>query len=46
MNIVDNLSNIQKSRYWFKMFPKGLVSLTDEPVYIKIFTKIIRVLTR
>ena len=46
INIVNNLSNIYKSRCWFKFFPKGLGSHIDEPTYIKIFTKNIGVLTR
>ena len=32
INIVKNLSNIPKSRYWFKFFPKGLGSHIDEPI--------------
>ena len=33
INIATNLSNIKKSRYWFKFFSKGLDSHTDEPTY-------------
>ena len=47
INIVNNLSNIQKYRYWFNFFPKGLGSHhIVEPTHIKICAKIIRVVAR